>query len=122
MIKSNPEGIMLTPAVSNFLSNTAVMTAFSTSLAGIFQYEDPKATAAATITFATCDEVILQFYPKGDPIVRGLVTFVVGGYFASLVGQRVNKDFSIIKLGISHGVVLFGFALFAAALGYKPSS
>ncbi len=120
LVKFNPEGIMLSPAVSKFLSQTAVTTAFSTSLAGIFQYEDPRATAAATITSATCREVIRQLTPNSDPY--GLVTFVVSGYFGSLVGQRVNKDFSYINMAISEGVVLVGFAIFAAAVGLKPSS
>ena len=111
---------MLTPAVSNFISQTAVTTAFSTSLAGIFKYEDPRATAAATITSATCRELIRQLTPKTDPF--GLVTFVVSGYFGSIVGQRVNKDFSYVNMALSEGAVLFAFALFAAAVGLKPSS
>jgi len=118
MAKINPEGIMLTPAVSNFLSQTAIKTAFSTSLAGIFQYEDPRATAAATITSTTCREVIRQLSPNADPM-QGLVAFVVSGYFGSLVGQRVNKDFSYMNMIISEGSLIVCYALFAAALGVK---
>lgn len=112
---------MFNVAISNFICNTASSAVTAAGLAGIFEYEQPKAAAVATAVGFTCHAVVEHIAKQAfDQNAAWLCGLAVGIYAGGIAGRQYNPNFSYGNMAGARFVVTFGSSLAASILGINP--